>query len=219
VALCPSSPEAIHRYVNFLMKEKRNSDALLIAQTAAHLAPEEKQFKDLMGELSRHQESENTPAKNDFETLRALESRKTQAEANLDELKATLQTLKSQSRQELQKILPTLVPDAQFDTLMTRLNDARMEVNRVKMTYAVSTTKYQSAQADVDTLQKQVQDRIDGILISLQVRIDASAALLDSLKKGNPNPASPILNGGKLNCGVSRLPQQISENSEHPTWN
>lgn len=183
VALCPSSPEAIHRYVNFLMKEKRNSDALLIAQTAAHLAPEEKQFKDLMGELSRHQESENTPAKNDFETLRALESRKTQAEANLDELKATLQTLKSQSRQELQKILPTLVPDAQFDTLMTRLNDAQMEVNRVKMTYAVSTTKYQSAQADVDTLQKQVQDRIDGILISLQVRIDASAALLDSLKK------------------------------------
>ncbi len=39
-ALCPNSPEAVFRYVNFLMQEKRVDDALLIAQTAAKLEPE-----------------------------------------------------------------------------------------------------------------------------------------------------------------------------------
>jgi hypothetical protein len=36
-ALCPDSPEALFRYVNFLVGQRRMSDALLVAQTAAHL--------------------------------------------------------------------------------------------------------------------------------------------------------------------------------------
>ena len=36
-ALCPYSPEAVFRYVNFLVKQKRNSDALLVAETASQM--------------------------------------------------------------------------------------------------------------------------------------------------------------------------------------
>ena len=36
-ALCPYSPEAVFRYVNFLLQQKRVADALLVAQTAADL--------------------------------------------------------------------------------------------------------------------------------------------------------------------------------------
>ena len=36
-ALCPYSPEAVFRYVNFLMEQERVADALLVAQTAAKL--------------------------------------------------------------------------------------------------------------------------------------------------------------------------------------
>ena len=36
-ALCPYSPEAVFRYVNFLLKQKRISDALLVAETAAQM--------------------------------------------------------------------------------------------------------------------------------------------------------------------------------------
>ncbi len=36
-ALCPYSPEAVYRYVNFLESQNRNADALLVAQTAAKM--------------------------------------------------------------------------------------------------------------------------------------------------------------------------------------
>jgi hypothetical protein len=36
-ALCPYSPEAVFRYVNFLLKQKRISDALVVAETAAQM--------------------------------------------------------------------------------------------------------------------------------------------------------------------------------------
>jgi hypothetical protein len=35
--LCPYSPEAVFRYVNFLLEQKRGVDALLIAETAAQM--------------------------------------------------------------------------------------------------------------------------------------------------------------------------------------
>jgi beta-lactamase regulating signal transducer with metallopeptidase domain len=36
-ALCPYSPEAVFRYVNFLLEQKRVADALLVAETAAQM--------------------------------------------------------------------------------------------------------------------------------------------------------------------------------------
>jgi len=57
-ALCPNSPEAVFRYVNLLMSENRNSDALLIAETATKL-PQMKdsngsQIRDLVYQLKRN---------------------------------------------------------------------------------------------------------------------------------------------------------------------
>jgi hypothetical protein len=49
--LCPASPEAVYRYVNFLLDQKRKSDALLIAQAAAHIDPVH--YHGLVGNLSR----------------------------------------------------------------------------------------------------------------------------------------------------------------------
>ena len=54
-ALCPYSPEAVFRYANFLLKQKRISDALLIAQTAAQMpsmqGQEGQQIRDLVVHL------------------------------------------------------------------------------------------------------------------------------------------------------------------------
>lgn len=53
VALCPSSPEAVFRYVSFLLNQKRNSDALLIAETASHMEPENGQFNGLVNNVKQ----------------------------------------------------------------------------------------------------------------------------------------------------------------------
>ncbi len=52
-ALCPYSPEAVFRYVNFLLTENRQPDALLIAQTAVRLDPTNTQMAQLLEQLKR----------------------------------------------------------------------------------------------------------------------------------------------------------------------
>ncbi len=52
-ALCPTSPEAVYRYANFLISNRRKADALLVAQAAAHIAPESEHFKYLVKDLEK----------------------------------------------------------------------------------------------------------------------------------------------------------------------
>jgi hypothetical protein len=63
-ALCPYSTEAVFRYVNFLLKQKRISDALLVAETAVQMPAaqggEGEQFRSLVGQLQKFQKAKQT---------------------------------------------------------------------------------------------------------------------------------------------------------------
>ncbi|NOS69279.1 MAG: hypothetical protein HOP33_05040 [Verrucomicrobia bacterium] len=54
-ALCPTSPEAVFRYVNFLTQTKRMDDAVLIAQASLRLDSENQQLRDLVRQLREKQ--------------------------------------------------------------------------------------------------------------------------------------------------------------------
>ena len=60
-ALCPYSPEAVFRYVNFLMEQERASDALLVAEAAAQMpsmqGQEGQQIRDLVVALKENQKA------------------------------------------------------------------------------------------------------------------------------------------------------------------
>jgi hypothetical protein len=52
-AMCPSSPEALFRYINLLVQQGRVDDGLLLAQTAASIDPSNGQVENLIRELNR----------------------------------------------------------------------------------------------------------------------------------------------------------------------
>jgi tetratricopeptide (TPR) repeat protein len=52
-ALCPSSPEAVFRYVNLLVEQKRFDDALLVTETAGNIDPSNGQLATLAREIRR----------------------------------------------------------------------------------------------------------------------------------------------------------------------
>jgi hypothetical protein len=52
-ALCPYSPEAVFRYVNFLLELHRTEDARLVAQTAVQVQPSKMLFKDLLQRVQK----------------------------------------------------------------------------------------------------------------------------------------------------------------------
>lgn len=53
-ALCPYSPEAVYRYVNLLVEQKRFDDALVVAETAARFKVPGAQFQLLINQLKRY---------------------------------------------------------------------------------------------------------------------------------------------------------------------
>jgi hypothetical protein len=53
VALCPYSPEVVYLYVSFLLSQHRAPDALLVAETASHLEPKNRQWHDLVAKLKK----------------------------------------------------------------------------------------------------------------------------------------------------------------------
>jgi beta-lactamase regulating signal transducer with metallopeptidase domain len=53
-ALCPTSPEALFRYINLLLSLKRVDDALLLAEATHQLIPDNPQVKDLVKNLKNY---------------------------------------------------------------------------------------------------------------------------------------------------------------------
>jgi hypothetical protein len=63
-ALCPYSPEAVFRYVNFLLAQDRGADALLVAETAAQMpsmqGKDGEQLRNLVEQLQKFQKAKQT---------------------------------------------------------------------------------------------------------------------------------------------------------------
>ena len=55
--LCPSSPEAVFNYVNFLVSQKRFSDAVAVVNGAMAAAPDNRQFSELLDNLGNAEKS------------------------------------------------------------------------------------------------------------------------------------------------------------------
>lgn len=55
LALCPTSPESVFRYANLLLGQKRNADALKLAELAANLDPANGSFESLVSQVQRLQ--------------------------------------------------------------------------------------------------------------------------------------------------------------------
>jgi hypothetical protein len=63
-ALCPYSPEAVFRYVNFLLEQKRVADALVVAETASQMpsmqGKDGEQLRNLVKQLEKVQKAKPT---------------------------------------------------------------------------------------------------------------------------------------------------------------
>jgi hypothetical protein len=62
--LCPYSPEAVFRYVNFLLEQNRGADALVVAETASQMPANQgkdgKQIRNLVEQLKKFQKAKQT---------------------------------------------------------------------------------------------------------------------------------------------------------------
>ena len=121
--------------------------------------------------------------------MQALQQQMIEAEALLAQNETTLKQLKSMNSNDLRKALPSLIPDDQFNTLMKELDLAQQQLINLRNDYGQDHPKYQSAEALLKNLDQKINDRVDGILLGLQAKVNAETAYLDALKSKSQNAA------------------------------
>lgn len=114
-------------------------------------------------------------------TVDELKSQEIQRQADYDQQFTLLAKLKSLSRDDLKKSLPITVTDNQLNSLLSELDLAQQNLLKLKGELAPDHPKYQSAKDLVDDLDRKVNDRVDGILVGLQSKVDSAEAFLDSI--------------------------------------
>jgi len=130
-------------------------------------------------------------SKNLSEDAQALQQQIVSAQAQLAQSETMLKNLKSMNSGDLRQALPSLVPDDQFNTLMQELDLAEQQLINLHNNYAPDHPKYRAAQDLVNDLHKKVDNRIDGILLGLQAKINAETAYLNALTAKSEGASGP----------------------------
>lgn len=107
------------------------------------------------------------------DTLRALEQLRLKAQAEYDDEAAMLASVSNKSREDLRKSLVTIYPfDSQLTTLSEQLATGQQQLTALLKDYKAENPEVIKAQAIVDLVGSQLDEKIDGILLGLKTRAE-----------------------------------------------
>jgi len=137
-------------------------------------------------EAKKEMEKANPPdtqIANTEKRLRELDLLRLQEEAEYIKQKVAYEKLKALSREDLKKALPNAIPDTQMTELMKDLDVAETELNDLSRFYTAQHPQVRTLDTTVKTLQKQIDERVDGIMMGAEARLNYSRAYIDTIKK------------------------------------
>jgi len=117
------------------------------------------------------------------EMLQRYHDQMIEGERAYKEQSVQLEQLKSLDNNRLRDVLPNIVNDAALADLLGKLHEAQQRIATLKIDYAADNLNVTRVQTLLDTLNKQIDDRITGILSSLESQVSAKKASLDALTK------------------------------------
>jgi succinoglycan biosynthesis transport protein ExoP len=92
-----------------------------------------------------------------------------------------LQSIAATNRTKLRDVLPTMFPDSALSSLVDQLHEAQRSIAAKKIDYAATNMIVMRIQTLIDTLESQINARVDGILSGLDSQVTSKKASLDSL--------------------------------------
>jgi capsular exopolysaccharide synthesis family protein len=117
------------------------------------------------------------------ETLRRLEYLRIEAKTTYDREEKLLQQLKSKSREDLKKVLPTAITDPQLAELLQQLNLVEQTRIQLKKDLSDEHPSVKTATLQIQELERKIAQRVDGVIDGLDVRTKSLKEGLDSLVK------------------------------------
>jgi beta-lactamase regulating signal transducer with metallopeptidase domain len=121
------------------------------------------------------------------ETVRRLESERITVQADYAGKAGLLESLKRINAEkgvsELRKLIPTVAPDEILSRLLQELAITEATLVRLRVNYGEEHPEVKAVAAMQSDLSKKVDQRIEGILSGLELKVAAAKAQLDSLAK------------------------------------
>lgn len=115
------------------------------------------------------------------ETLRKLEGLRIEAQAELASISTLYNQLTSMTRPELKKAVATAAPDVQLGMLIDRQADAEQKLASIGQVYGAENPDILALRKTLDTINRQINERLDGILEGLKAKTATFKARLDAL--------------------------------------
>jgi len=91
----------------------------------------------------------------------------------------SLQAIAQTNKNELRDVIPTVFPDSTLSSLMDQLHESERDLAEKKVDYTTNRFEVSRVQALVNSLEQQINDRVDGILAGLGAQVNAQKASLD----------------------------------------
>jgi capsular exopolysaccharide synthesis family protein len=136
--------------------------------------------------ISDYSAEGSTSALLEPETVRRLEAERVPLQANYEgysQLHQQLMELKAKSPSELRKAILNANPDIELGKLLQDLWATETTLAKMRVTVGVEHPDFRSMAAMQAELDQKVEDRIEGILTGLELRVNAFRAQLASMQK------------------------------------
>jgi capsular exopolysaccharide synthesis family protein len=115
------------------------------------------------------------------EMLQRYHEQKIEGERDYKERAVQLEQLKALDKTKLRDVLPGVVNDGALSELLARLHEAQQTIAKLKIDYSPDNLNVTRVQTLIDTLNKQIDDRVEGILSGLESQVSSKKAALDAL--------------------------------------
>jgi succinoglycan biosynthesis transport protein ExoP len=115
------------------------------------------------------------------EMLQRYHDQKIELERTYKEQAVQLEQLKALDKTRLRDVLPGVQNDSELSSLLAKMHEAQQTIARYKIDYGAENLNVTRVQTLIDTLNKQIDDRVDGILSGLESQVSSKKAALDAL--------------------------------------
>ncbi len=186
--ICPSSPEVVFRYADFLVKSGRKADALAMVHAAAIIDPKNGVFRDLEKNLVADAQlrpanfGTNTVAIN-ADRLKELSALLVQKEAEYNQKKTLYDKLKSMSREDFKQTLPKVSTDVQLKALTENLDSYENLFAKARSSFPAQHTNFESEEGVIKELRQKIDERMDGIMMGWDAELAIELSSIDTLRK------------------------------------
>jgi capsular exopolysaccharide synthesis family protein len=115
------------------------------------------------------------------EQLHDYNNRQIEGETIHMRLEKQLTQLKALSPDKLRDALPTMIPDSALSELLSKLHEAQQRFVTLTNDYAPASPDIARVQSLMDELNRQIDDRVNGIITGMENQLESEKASLDAL--------------------------------------